>query len=229
MVKLGICDDNKKDMHRIHEMCKEIMSKVKMEYEIAMYDSGYKLLLDISEINLLILDIDMPEINGIDIKNQIQFLNKDIIIIFVTNYNKFMHMAFGIHVYGFIQKKDLKMQLEKILVSAINMMERYVLVNGGLDSRSIRYIKSERVYSDLFMENGERIVTRTPLYEYEQLLMNVDFARIHRTYLVNFMWVDGITNEGAKMGEEIIPISTRLRKKVKTDFLMYCAKNGRYC
>lgn len=138
-------------------------------------------------------------------------------------------MAFGIHVYGFIQKKDIKMQLEKILVSAINMMERYVLVNGVLDSRGIRYIKSERVYSDLFMENGEKIVTRTPLYEYEQLLIKVGFVRTHRTYLVNLMWVDSITNQGAKMGEEIIPISTRLRKKVKSDFLLYCANNGRYC
>ncbi len=156
MITLGICDDNEKDLRKIYKICKETISKVKMEYKITMYNSGYKLLLDISEINLLILDIDMPEINGIDIKNQIQNLNKDIIIIFVTNYNKFMHMAFGIHVYGFIEKKDINIQFQKMLVSAINMMERYVIINEELDSRNIRYIKSERVYSDLFMGNGKK-------------------------------------------------------------------------
>ncbi len=56
-------------------------------------------------------------------------------------------------------------------------------------------------------------MTRVPLYEYERMLKKVDFVSIHRTYIVNFLWVDSITNQGAKMGEEIIPISTRLRKK----------------
>jgi len=228
-LKLGICDNEKEDLQKIFEICKKTLSKAKLECEIVQYNDGRKVLSDISKIDLLILDIDMPYISGIDIKNQLQYYNKNIIIIFVTNYIELMQESFGINVYGFIQKKNIDMQLNKILISAIKLINQYVLIDGVIDSRKIRYIKSDRVYCDLFIEGGKKKITRISLNQYEKMLTNVGFVRTHRSYLVNLMWIDGITDKGVKVGEEIIPISTRLRKKVKLSFKVYCAKNGRYC
>ncbi|MCI8409279.1 MAG: LytTR family transcriptional regulator [Lachnospiraceae bacterium] len=91
----------------------------------------------------------------------------------------------------------------------------------GMDSRTIVYIESERVYSIFYMDNGEKVYVRKPLNDLERILESEGIIRIHRSYMVNVQWITKMEKEnvnvewcvnGEKTEKRIIPIAQRRRK-----------------
>lgn len=228
-MRLGICDDNERDREMIYQISKDVVSGTGIDCEIISYQNGSVMLGSMAEVDLLILDIEMPGMSGLEIKQRLQNLGTDTVIIFVTNHVELMPSAFGIHVYGLVAKKNLEEQLPEMLASALEMLGQYMILEDGVDSRDVLYIRSARIYSDLYLADGTKKVTRISLEHYAQMLSGVGFVRTHRTYVVNLKWVEDITARGARIGEELIPISTRLRNEVRDRYVRYCLKNGRYC
>lgn len=212
-MRIGICDDNIEDRQLIESICKKVVETLSVDCEVVGFDEGMKLLEYEKKLDILVLDIEMPEISGLEVKQRLRDLGKDCVIIFVTNHEELVFSAFGVNVHGFVRKQYLTMQLENMLTSAIEIINRFVILEGNLDSRKIKYMKSLRVYTELFLANGEKKVTRISIKKYEEILAKAGFVRIHKSYLVNLKWVDKITEREVFVGTEILPIAIRLQKK----------------
>ena len=228
-MRIGVCDDDAKERQRMEKICLEVVEVLAVDCEVIVFDEGSKPLEYEHDLDVLILDIEMPQISGLEVKQRLRTLGKDSIIIFVTNHEELVFSAFGVNVHGFIRKQYVEIQLPKILTSAIEILNSYVMLGENLHSRDIKYMKSLRVYTELFLVNGEKKTTRITLSEYEKILSKVGFARIHKSYLVNFKWVDNITEKEIVIGSEILPIATRSQKEVKRKYQEFCEKNARYC
>ena len=109
------------------------------------------------------------------------------------------------------------------------IINQYVMLAGEIDSREILYVKSERVYSKLYMSDGSNKLLRIPLKNLEKKLEVVGFIRTHRTYLVNGRWINKILKKEVYVEEKRIPISIRLQGEVNRKYREYCEKNARYC
>lgn len=227
-LKVGICDDNETDLQAMYQISRNTISAIGMECEIKTFGSGVELLQEIHEMDLLILDIEMPGITGIEIKEELQWEDQEHLIIFVSDHEERMNVAYGIHVLSFIPKKDMEDQLPEFIEKAMHMRERYVNLDGKLDSRMIKYIKSARSYCDLYLKGGEMQDTRVSMKQYEKILTKVDFLRVHRSYLVNLRYVDKITETHVYIGEDKLPVATRFSKKVHQKYRDYLVKNARY-
>lgn len=227
-MKIGICDDNEKDLQEMYQISRNTISGMDMECEIITFGSSVELLQRIHEMELLILDIEMPGITGIEIKEELQWEEEERLIIFVSDHEERMKAAYGIHVLSFIAKKDLKDQLPEFIEKAMYMLGRYVYLDDGLDSRMVKYIKSDRSYCDLYLKGGETQVIRTSMKQYEKILTKVDFLRIQRSYLVNLRYVDKFTETHVYIGADKLPVSTRFSKKVHKKYRDYLVKNARY-
>lgn len=228
-MRIGICDDNTNDRQLMEDICLKVVENLSIDCEVVVFDEGMKLLGYENDLDVLILDIEMPEISGLEVKQRLRDLGKDCIIIFVTNHEELVFSAFGVNVHGFVRKQYLTMQLGNMLTSAIEILNMFVILEDNLDSREIKYMKSLRVYTELFLANGEKKVTRISIKKYEEILAKVGFVRIHKSYLVNLKWADKITEKEVFIGTEILPIATRLQKKVNLKFQEFCEKNARYC
>ena len=228
-MRIGVCDDNAEERQEMEKICLEVAEALSMDCEVVVFGMGSELLEYENDLDVLILDIEMPQISGLEVKQKLRELGKDTLIIYVTNHEELVFSAFGVNVHGFIRKQYLGMQLPKILTSAMEILNLYVILDGNLDSRDIKYMKSHRVYTELFLVKGEKKTTRIPLSEYEKILAKVGFVRIHKSYLVNFKWVDNITEKEIVIGSEILPIATRSQKEVKRKYQEFCEKNARYC
>lgn len=226
---IGICDDNQEDRRKIESICNKTLLKLSIPYEILEFENGEKFLECNDTIDLLILDIEMPRLTGIDVKEYLQKIDKKTLIIFVTNHDELVLSAFGINVYGFVMKKTLEKQLFDMIESAVLVINQYVIIDGIIDSREICYIKSERVYNTLFMADGSEKLLRASLKELEEQLVGVGFIRTHRTYLVNAKWIIRIGEKEVFLDKKKIPVSVRLRKEVNRKYRDYCEKNARYC
>ena len=197
-MRIGICDDEK----NIREL---ISNKIKKEYpnsEIVFFKSGEELLLESKDIDILLLDIQMPGRNGIEIARELRKKNKKTILIFVTAMEDYVFEAFDVNAFNYIVKPFNDNRFMDVLNKAINEYNssgeteqetRYVMVsNKGMHTK----VKlDEIIYAEVFNrkvvihKTDEEIEYYGKMSELESLA-GESFFRSHRAYLINFKYVE---------------------------------------
>ena len=114
---IGICDDENVIRDKIEKICINETKKYCEDVVIQKYSDGREVLE--KDFDILILDIEMEDVDGIVVKNYFQKRKKDTIIIFVTSHNEMMSQAFGVNVMGFVAKSYLDNQLQVMLDGAM--------------------------------------------------------------------------------------------------------------
>lgn len=197
-MRIGVCDDEK----NIREL---ISNKIKKEYpnsEIVFFKSGEELLLESKDIDILLLDIQMPGRNGIEIARELRKKNKKTILIFVTAMEDYVFEAFDVNAFNYIVKPFNDNRFMDVLNKAINEYNssgeteqetRYVMVsNKGMHTK----VKlDEIIYAEVFNRKvvihkiDEEIEYYGKMSELEALV-GESFFRSHRAYLINFKYVE---------------------------------------
>ena len=197
-MRIGICDDEK----NIREL---ISNKIKKEYpnsEIVFFKSGEELLLESKDIDILLLDIQMPGRNGIEIARELRKKNKKTILIFVTAMKDYVFEAFDVNAFNYIVKPFNDNRFMDVLNKAINeynslgeteQKTNYVIVsNRGMHTK----VKiDEIIYAEVFNRKvvihkiDEEIEYYGKMSELEALV-GESFFRSHRAYLINFKYVE---------------------------------------
>lgn len=77
----------------------------------------------------------------------------------------------------------------------------------------ILFLKSDHVYTEIFVKNGEKYIIRESLGEYANQL-NEDFVRVHRSFIVNFQYISKIEPNQLIINEFEIPISKQHRNEI---------------
>ena len=224
---IGICDDERNVRTEIQGICERVFSKYSEEIEILQFADGSEIVNKI--VDILILDIDMPNVSGIEVKQRFQDEGSDTVIIFVTSHDEFVLQAFGKNVIGFVNKANMVSQLGTFLESAIKIKSRNVIIDG-INSKDILFIKSEQVYCYVYFNNSEQYrLIRNSIKELEKTLAGTALVKVHKSYIVNFEYVDTFSKGELVIGDNKIPISARLRTKVIGKYKEYCRENARYC
>lgn len=197
-MRIGVCDDEK----NIREL---ISNKIKKEYpnsEIVFFKSGEELLLESKDIDILLLDIQMPGRNGIEIARELRKKNKKTILIFVTAMEDYVFEAFDVNAFNYIVKPFNDNRFMDVLNKAINEYNssgeteqetNYVIVsNRGMHTK----VKlDEIIYAEVFNRKvvihkiDEEIEYYGKMSELEALV-GESFFRSHRAYLINFKYVE---------------------------------------
>ena len=197
-MRIGVCDDEK----NIREL---ISNKIKKEYpnsEIIFFKSGEELLLESKDIDILLLDIQMPGRNGIEIARELRKKNKKTILIFVTAMEDYVFEAFDVNAFNYIVKPFNDNRFMDVLNKAINEYKssgeaeqetRYVMVsNKGMHTK----VKlDEIIYAEVFNrkvvihKRDEEIEYYGKMSELEALV-GESFFRSHRAYLINLKYVE---------------------------------------
>ncbi len=228
-MKLAICEDKEEDREKMAKICREILSASDTPWELMYFSDGKEVLSCKEEPDILILDIEMEKINGIQVKDQFQSWNKKTMLLFVTAHDEMMREAFGLNVFGFIPKEKMEVHLKEMLPKLLGILQSYVMINGEIDSREVIYVKVERVYSCLVTEDGSEHLIRDSLSHLEKLLKPVGFVRIHKSYLVNAKWVAKWREGEVVTCKGTLPVSVRMRAKAKKQYDSYCMEHAAYC
>jgi DNA-binding LytR/AlgR family response regulator len=223
---IGICDDENVIRDKIEKICINETKKYCEDVVIQKYSDGREVLE--KDFDILILDIEMEDVDGIVVKNYFQKRKKDTIIIFVTSHNEMMSQAFGVNVMGFVTKSYLDNQLQVMLDDAMKRVMNTVSIEG-VDSRKVCYIQAEHIYNILHLKNETEVSVRCSSADLEKMLEVVGFIRVHRTYIINMAYVDHIKDKTVLVNKKEIPVSARLKSKLKKEYSRYCRENARYC
>lgn len=126
---IGICDDENVIRDKIEKICINETKKYCEDVVIQKYSDGREVLE--KDFDILILDIEMEDVDGIVVKNYFQKRKKDTIIIFVTSHNEMMSQAFGVNVMGFVAKKLFRQSVAGYVRRRNEKSNEYCKHRGG--------------------------------------------------------------------------------------------------
>lgn len=232
----AICDD---DFNHLDVLKYEII-KVSKEYnlkiEIYKYDLGIQLidelLIDPNKYDIIFLDIEMPEMDGMKVGRRIREINKNVIIIFVTGFKAFALNAFEIRASDYLIKPVKYIKLEATIIDAIDKVNLYKI--KGQDSNTLTLSFDKKIYrinanEIIFIEkesNKSRIVCEDNIYEIYESLKKLNqrldkkaFIQPHQGFIIHSKKIKNYENQKIEMiSGDIIPVSKSNIKKVKNIF-----------
>ena len=185
-----------------------------------------------NQIDLLFLDINMPEISGLSFAKSI---NKNIKVIFTTAYREYAVDGFNLQAVDYLLKP---ISFERLLQSVNKylgenspvIIEPTIEISQGkndfifvrsdrkmikINFYEINYIESFSDYLKIYL-NDKIIITRETITNIEAKLPTRDFIRIHRSFIVSMSKVASFTNEFIEVNNKAIPISRSYKKDVLT-------------
>jgi len=179
-------------------------------------------LLKSSKIDLLFLDIQMPDIKGTEFAELIN--TTETRIIFTTAYSEYALKGFELNALDYLVKpitfKRFLSGVEKFPKNEI-ATENYLVIKSGYDLHKVLlvdivYIESDSEYVNYYFENGKKIMANQSLSKLVTSLPDY-FLRVHRSYIVNKHKVTGLKGRDLLLSNKQIPVSDSYYDIVKKE------------
>ncbi|SFC21229.1 LytR/AlgR family response regulator transcription factor [Butyrivibrio sp. YAB3001] len=219
---IGVCDDQRVSALILQEQIASLKSELNgIHWEIRVFTSPFKMLEEVKDLSILFLDIEMPELDGIEAGERVRELNPSCKIILATSRIDRFKDGFRIHALRFITKPYDRDEIRDALCASLDMSVGEHTVEMFLNrvcykvkEKDIKYIRAFNGYVEIIAGKG---VYRkdTSLDALEETLDKRLFCRIHRQYLVNLKYVDSYKKDSVTIKNETLPIS----KRRQTDFM----------
>ena len=218
-MRIAICDDEK----RICSILAEKVGKIFPGAEILTYASGEELLGADILPDILLLDIKMPGMSGMDVARTLRDKDWRKILIFITGEEDQVFNSFDLQAFHFLVKPVADEKIKEVLDNAQKELERYGDISGKQDkyieiqsgTAHIRINLSQLLYAEVYDRKTILHMKKENIEYYGQLsvlenLVGKDFYRIHRSYLVNMKYVERYDRTSVTLtGGNNIPISRR--------------------
>lgn len=228
MLTIGICDDSKKDENLIRDTLNRALFS-KEDYEVNVFKSGQEIIDSIENnkftCNLLLLDIYMEPVGGMDVASFIRNSKTDVDIIFITKSTEHVYEGYVYKAFAYILKEKLDTDMEKEIlryIDEINMSEECLnVVSDGQKRRvpisAIQYIESDARRLILHTK-AEDIGFYAKLNDMEPVLNTRGFVRIHQSYMVKISGITSMNKESVKFNGTLMPVSRKYYGNVKQIF-----------
>lgn len=168
---------------------------------------------------VILLDVEMPVMTGVECARIIQDINPKTILVFATAHEKYMGDAFEVYAFDYLLKPFREQRVMKTLamirsrlaeeaeeravkpevprnIAPRKLMLRHKEGVSFVDMEDILLIQREERSTVLYLAGGERLVTSDSLSELDERLPDDMFFRTHKSYVVGLRHIDSITPYG---------------------------------
>lgn len=203
----------------------------KYNYNITGFNNPFDFLENSRYFDVVFLDIEMPEINGIELCKLLN--NLDINIIFITSHTEMMPLAFNKNVIGFIDKANYKKQLDEI-ISKIELINNPKFLELKITGIKIKIFLYEIIYLTYQYQDVTLHLLNKPDYiikecSLKSIVRKLDsqFIIINRTTAVNLNFPFEYKEGKLQLNNIKLSVSRRNINKVKFMLLERDFKNVR--
>lgn len=229
-VNIAICDDEKEYVKEIIDYLEKCSWKRNNKFIYHVFHSGEELLNSKKVFDLIILDIKMGNISGVNVKDIFYNRNNQSRIIFLTNYDEYMEDSFGRNVYGYINKSKIdKLEIPLTKIYKELLENRTVVINNNvINLYKVYYVRADGPYINIHYENDYDIYRMT-LSDFATRISNPNFIRTHKSYLVNMRYIKNIDQRIIILDNDVnVSISHGKRSDVMKTYHHYLMENISY-
>lgn len=230
-IRITICDDEKTEINYLTLLLQRWMEQSKISASITAFVSAESFLFNYSENNdcdILLLDIQMDKMNGIDLARKIREDNSTIQIIFITGFPDFMAEGYEVSALHYLMKPVKEGKLFETLNKAVENLNRsekplFLTIEGEthrVPLHEIRYIEAQ----------GHYILIKSTVREYKvklnlseiQKSLSSSFFRCQRSFIVNLAYIKKITRTSVVLDNMTeIPMSRGLYETANRAVIEY--------
>ena len=234
MIKIAIVEDSAEDAEMLNGYCCRYAEEKKKQFNIEVYNNGFDFMsADRLDYDIIMLDIKMPYMNGLQTAKKIRELNENVCIIFITSMQQYAIHGYAVQATDFIVKpvkySVFSFKFDRILQIAQKSQGQVVAVRTG---RATKYLKLSDI---LFVETQKhKLIYHTIKGDHESwgtmkevcdAIGSSGFALCNSSYLVNLRYVDEMDGACISVRGHQLPIS-RLKRKSFVDMLTAYARNA---
>lgn len=228
-LKTVIIDDEELSRKNIEKLldtfCPDVQVKVQFDSPLSAVEY-----LRNTDIDLVFLDINMPLVTGFEFLEALPF-ERTFDVIFVTAYDEYVLKALRAGAVDYILKpisiKELQEAISKVKTKRrtpkSSVLTRKLSVSHSkgvsiLDFDSILYFEVNDDLTTIYLTNNQKIYVSKSLKDFQSALDN-SFYRVHKSYLINLMYIQGYTQQEG--GQAILKNNIKLpiSRRVMGDFV----------
>lgn len=230
-LKIAVCDDDASQKDYLVEIVSTWTKRNRHLAEVKQYEDAKSFLFDYSEekdFDILLLDIEMPGMNGIELAKKVRSENSTVQIVFITGYYEYFSDGFDVSALHYLIKPVDEQKLCAVLDKAVDNLayrQRSVLLTTAdgeikVSLADILYVESENVYIIVHTVHGNYRM-RMALAKFSEQLDDT-FFKVHRSFIVSLKYIRKVTRTDVTMTNgETVPISRGLYDEVHAALIKY--------
>ena len=233
MTHIALCDDDIAAIPVITGAARSAFEAKGFRVEIDTFTRGSELLsaLDKKSYDLILLDIDMPELDGIEVGKRVKSFDHAIPVVFVSECESRVFESFSVQPLGFVRKSNFLNDIAAV----VDMFQKYRQMTQSAEHvefetrtslislrlAQIRYIEGSRNYQMIFlMDQKEPVEVKMTMEKLEEKMGPLGFLRIHKGYLVNYRFIRRIESNLVILKDDTeLPIGRSKAQEVRAQYL----------
>ena len=227
MIRIAAVDDNPHDLQLLQNYLKTYEENSKESFRISCFSDGKELLTDYRPVfDIILMDIEMAQIDGMTAAEEIRRTDKNVVIIFLTNMPQYAIKGYAVEALDYILKPvsyyAFSQCLERALKRRQKRREAFLNISSGkgalqkISFSSVYYIEIQG--HTLFYHTTKGTLSAAGSIREVEQQVDDRFFRCNKCYLVNLEHVASLKGGFAVVGGEEVQIS-RAKKKAFLDAL----------
>lgn len=203
MIKIAICDDERRMVQEMEFILGKCAREYGIQLEFGMFYDGEQLIRYMEKtqqkFDIIFLDIEMHEMNGIETAERIREMDRKGLIIYVTSHESYALEAYQVHPFHFLVKPIEEEKVRQCFEQAYAFLApedeyfEYTIRKNTYRKpvRNIMYFMSNKRMIEAHMQDGTIEEFYGKIDEVEEVLQNgkTDFWRVHKSTLVNAQYI----------------------------------------
>ncbi len=224
MYHIAVVEDEKEFSSQIQEFLKQYESEHDIKFKVSAFYDGSEILENYQNIyDIILLDIEMPKVNGMDAAEQIRKADSDVVLMFITNMASYAIRGYEVEALDFVMKPvtyySFSMKMTRALKRVVKKEQQQIVLTlpGGVKKfgiQQIYYIEVQNHMLHYYTNEGEYVIRGT-MQSVEEMLKPYPFVKCNHWYLVNLAHVAEVRKNTVIVQEHELEISRRN----KTPFL----------
>jgi len=229
---IALCDDDPLFRSAMAKTLEQCFASHSISIQIEESSSARELLglLGHKSFELIFLDIDMPQTDGIALGQQLRTLGCTTDIIYVSNLDERVYEIFSVHPWSYIRKSRFSQELPGVIGEYVRNLrhraQQLVLQNTdgqvcSFGPGDILYVEAVgKIQKLILAAHGQPFLVRSALHDLETMLIPLGFIRVHKGFLVNYRCIRKITSRSVTLdtGAEL-PIGRDRLKQARESYL----------
>ena len=238
-MKIAICDDEISVLQEIKGLLADYSKAYDREIECDDFQSPLELLTRMEQCgcyDALILDILMNDDNGIEVARELRKTDADVRIVFLTSSSEYAVQSYTVDAFYYelkpVKKDSFFTLMDRLYAEWEKEQNEFFIVkceNGinKIDIKDLEYCEVVNRALMICLENGIRLKSTARIAEIEETLHKFGcFLRPHRSYLINLLYVESLSQKNITMRSGVkIPIPHGKYTKTKERYMEYAFEN----
>ncbi len=205
LIKVVIIDDE----FPARKLLSEYVSKLSMLQLVGVYEDAIQSVKDLQQVDLILTDIQMPELSGLDF---IRSLKEKPMVIFTTAYKEYALDSYELEAVDYLLKpisfprfvqainkvtERIKLKRQSLSPDNNKQGKDYFMVKADyklyrIDYANLLYVEGQSEYVTFHLKDKKRITAYYSLKKLEEELPANEFVRIHKSYIVSLSNIDEV-------------------------------------